>query len=74
MSDTFNTYGYSFQIKLLAALFKNKTFLQQISDILDSNYFESDANKWIADTVIEYFEEYENMLIYLTVAKFSLYL
>ena len=41
MSDTFNTYGYSFQIKLLAALFKNKTFLQQVSDILDANYFES---------------------------------
>ena len=40
MSDTFNTYGYSFQIKLLASLFKNKIFLQQISDILDSNYFE----------------------------------
>lgn len=60
MSDTFNTYGYSFQIKLLASLFKNKTFLQQISDILDANYFESDANKWIAETVIEYFEEYKS--------------
>jgi len=61
MSDTFNTYGYSFQIKLLAALFKNKTFLQQVSDILDSNYFESDSNKWIANTVIEYFSEYKSL-------------
>ena len=60
MSDTFNTYGYSFQIKLLAALFKNKTFLQQVSDILDSNYFESDSNKWIANTVINYFNEYKS--------------
>ena len=48
MSDTFNVYGYSFQVKLLAALFKNKTFLQQISDILESTYFESDSNKWVA--------------------------
>ena len=60
MSDTFNVYGYSFQIKLLAALFKNKTFLQQISDILESDFFESDANKWIASTVIAYFTEYKS--------------
>ena len=60
MSDTFNIYGYSFQIKLLACLFKNKTFLQQISDILESSYFESDSNKWIANTVIEYFNEYKS--------------
>jgi len=60
MSDTFNIYGYSFQIKLLACLFKNKTFLQQISDILESSYFESDSNKWIANTVIDYFNEYKS--------------
>ena len=61
MSDTFNVYGYSFQVKLLAALFKNKTFLQQISDILESSYFESDSNKWIASTIIHYFEEYKSI-------------
>mgnify|MGYP003625276328 FL=1 len=60
MSDTFNIYGYSFQIKLLASLFKNKTFLQQISDILESSYFESDSNKWIASTVMDYFTEYKS--------------
>ena len=60
MSDTFNTYGYSFQIKLLACLFKSKAFLQQISDILDSKYFESDSNKWIANTIIDYFNEYKS--------------
>ena len=60
MSDTFKTYGYSFQIKLLAALFKDKGFLQQISDILDSSYFESDSNKWISNTIIEYFTEYKS--------------
>ena len=60
MSDTFQIYGYSFQIKLLAALFKNKSFLQQVSDILESDYFESEANKWIATTVIEYFTEYKS--------------
>ena len=60
MSDTFNIYGYSFQIKLLAALFKNKLFLQQVTDILEPGFFESDANKWIATTVNEYFTEYKS--------------
>jgi replicative DNA helicase len=45
---------------LLAALFKNKTFLQQISDILESTYFESDSNKWVASTIIDYFNEYKS--------------
>jgi len=60
MSDTFNIYGYSFQVKLIAALFKNKTFLQQICDILEPTFFESDANKWITTTVIDYFVEYKS--------------
>ena len=59
MSDTFQIYGYNFQVKLLSALFKDKPFLQQISDILDSNYFESDANKWVVKSVAEYFSEYK---------------
>ena len=42
-------FGYAFQIKLIAALFKDKLFLQQISDILDSSYFESEANIIILD-------------------------
>jgi replicative DNA helicase len=59
MSDTFQIYGYNFQVKLLSALFKDKPFLQQITDILDSNFFESEANKWIVKTVGEYFSEYK---------------
>ena len=60
MSDTFNIYGYSFQIKLLAALFKDKAFLQQVCDILEPSFFESDANKWISTTVSDYFTEYKS--------------
>ena len=33
-------YGYSFQTKLIACLFKDRAFLQQIMDILDPVYFE----------------------------------
>jgi len=59
MSDTFQIYGYNFQVKLLSNLFKDKPFLQQITDILDADFFESEANKWIATSVSEYFGEYK---------------
>ena len=53
-------FGYSFQIKLISALFKDKVFLQQIIDILDSNYFDSEANIVILDMIKDYFSEYKN--------------
>ena len=51
-------FGYAFQIKLIAILFKDKLFLQQISDILDSSYFESEANIIILDIIKDYFRDY----------------
>ena len=53
-------FGYSFQIKLISALFKDKLFLQQIVDILDSSYFDSEANIVILDIIKEYFIEYKS--------------
>ena len=52
-------YGYSFQTKLIACLFKDRAFLQQIMDILDPVYFESEANITIVDNIKEYFQEYK---------------
>lgn len=59
MSDTLQYYGSSFQIKVLAALMGDKTFLQQISDIIEPAYFSSDSNKWIISTILEYYKEYK---------------
>jgi len=61
MTDTFSKYGYSFQIKLIAALFKDRLFLQQVSDILKPEFMESESNKWIVETVINYFTEYSSL-------------
>jgi len=61
MTDTFSKYGYSFQIKLIAALFKDRLFLQQICDILKPEFMESESNQWIIKTVIEYFDEYSSL-------------
>lgn len=59
MSDTLQYYGSSFQIKVLSALLGDKTFLQQISDIIEPTYFSSDANKWIVSTILAYQKEYK---------------
>jgi hypothetical protein len=61
MTDTFSKYGYSFQIKLIAALFKDRLFLQQISDILKPEFMESESNQWIIEIVIDYFTEYSSL-------------
>ena len=59
MSNKLSEYGYSFQIKILTCLFTDKAFLQQIIDILESKFFENDANRFIVDIVKEYFNEYK---------------
>ena len=52
-------YGYSFQTKLIACLFKDRVFLQQIMDILEPSYFESEANICIVENIRSYFIEYK---------------
>ena len=59
MTDKLSEYGYNFQIKVLASLFKDKSFLNQVIDILETNYFESEANQFIIDVVREYFQQYK---------------
>ena len=60
MTDRLSSYGYAFQIKVITALLVDKSFLQQISDIMLSSYFESEANSWIIDTILEYHKEYKS--------------
>ena len=59
MTDKLSEYGWSFQIKVLAAIFIDRTFLQQIADIIQSDYFESDANSWLLEVVLDHFREYK---------------
>ncbi len=59
MTDKLSEYGWTFQVKVLAAMFVDRTFLQQIADIIQSDYFESDANSWLLDILIEHFREYK---------------
>jgi replicative DNA helicase len=56
--DNLSKYGQSFQSKVVSALLTDDKFLDQISEIVTPKFFESDANKWIVNEIINYHSEY----------------
>jgi replicative DNA helicase len=60
MSDKLSNYGHGFQVKTISSLLSNKAFLQQVSDILLPEFFESEANQWIVETIVKYFHDYKS--------------
>lgn len=58
--DNLSKYGQSYQTKVVANLVIDRPFLEQVSDILETKYFEADTNKWIVDLVKRYFYKYKN--------------
>ena len=59
MTDKLSEYGWGFQVKVVAAMFTDRMFLQQIADIIQADYFESEANTWIMEIILEHFREYK---------------
>ena len=57
-NEKLTRFGSSFQSKVISSLITKKTFLQTISDILQQEYFDSDANKWLVKNIIDYFYEF----------------
>ena len=55
MTDKLSEYGWGFQVKVVAAMFTDRMFLQQIADIIQADYFESEANSWIMEIILEHF-------------------
>lgn len=58
--DNLSKYGQSYQTKVVTNLVTDRPFLEQVSDILETKYFESDTNKWIIDLTRKYFSKYKN--------------
>ena len=56
-----NQFGFSFQMKTITLLLTDVNFFQQIYDILEDDYFESEANEWIVKTIKDYFEKYRTL-------------
>ena len=59
MAETLTHFGHSFQKKIIVLLLFNRRFLQTINDILEPNYFDSDADKWLVRTIKKYYEKYK---------------
>ena len=59
MTDKLSEYGWGFQVKVLAAMFTDRIFLQQIADIIRADYFESEANSWLLDIILQHFHQYK---------------
>jgi replicative DNA helicase len=59
MTDKLSEYGWGFQVKVVAAMFTDRLFLQQIVDIIRPDYFESDANIWLMEVISDHFREYK---------------
>ncbi len=59
MSETLTHFGHSFQKKILILLITDKQFMQTINDIMEPEYFDSDADKWLVKNIKEYFQKYK---------------
>ena len=62
MTDKLQEFGHTFQIKSIASLMTNQTFLEQIHDILDESNYDSDSLKWIVKESKKYFDEYRKCI------------
>ena len=62
MTDKLQDFGHTFQIKSIASLMKNQSFLEQIHDILDEKHYDSDSLKWIVKECKKYYDEYKKCI------------
>lgn len=56
--DNLQKFGTQFQVKCIVALLNDKPFLEQVVDVVQVDFFESDAHKWIVDRIFWYFGSY----------------
>ena len=55
-------YGKAFQLKVLGALLTDKKFLLNTRDLLRTEYLDSDAHKWILESIVKYFDKYHTTI------------
>jgi replicative DNA helicase len=55
-------YGPVFQMKVISSLLTHKNFLQNINDVLDSEYFSNPAHKWVINEILDYYEKYHTTI------------
>jgi replicative DNA helicase len=51
-------YGVGFQIKVVASLLTDKVFLLSVRDVVVPELFDSQAQQWIVENALKYFDKY----------------
>lgn len=59
--DNLQKYGIEFQIKIIAGILTDKSFLERILDIVEIDAFENDAHRWIVNEAIQCYNQYREM-------------
>ena len=59
MSETLTQFGTSFQSKIIASLLRDVKFIQTINDILNPDMLDSDSNKWLVNSIRDYYTQYK---------------
>lgn len=57
--DTLQKFGTAFQSKTIRALIDDKKFLDRTHDIIETEYWESEAHKWIVDEILTHHRKYK---------------
>lgn len=60
--DRLSEFGKTFQVKVIYSLIHDIKFLQDIYDIIESSYFESEEHQWIIEKILEYYLEYKKSI------------
>ena len=58
-TDTLSKYGQSFQTKVLSCLIADVRLLDTLREVIHPKFFESEANKWVVEEIIEYYDEFK---------------
>tara|TARA_B100000902_G_scaffold98868_1_gene101291 strand:- start:1024 stop:2385 length:1362 start_codon:yes stop_codon:yes gene_type:complete len=59
MSESLIKYGTGFQSKIITSLLVDNKFIKQVVDILEISYFDSDSNKFLINSIKDYFSKYK---------------
>ena len=57
--DNLQKFGPMFQVKCIACLLSDQTFIERIYDIIEPTYFEAESQQWIVREIIDYFVQYK---------------
>ena len=59
--DTLTKFGKQFQTQVVTVLLTDAKFLEQVYDLIDVDFFDSEASQWIVRETMRYFKEFKTI-------------